>query len=509
MKGEEVVSFKEGNSASFINEKPLGVEVDLKHLEVKNLYLLIDFVDKMLGSQLMRAMSEMDFKFEEKIEFEGEFILNEYLEPQKMMLWANRLYFMPSGDNVSLLRTRLYPFRKEEKFGLLFREEVHKAINIVLIKDDKTMNTLYMRLREHMFFICTFSQWKKYYQGLTYSEPLTQIDALEVFEENQELVRLEVSCDSFKASLETIDLEISSLSTAILYKEYNTDAVASMGSLTMSQLKQKIIEELSLELSYRYLYHVDVDLLMNKFHFNIPNYELVEDIAQVAGRLTLKINSLVQKSPSQGTKLQKSIAKKSEASGNDIKYLLESLVRVKMSNLYGNIIGYSNGIKAISMESLKYRNMLIPAIQFEAEDILLMSMVHMGKVQLQNTEKNSISILIDGLEVDIHTEMILYELKVGKGSKFIDSVISLTEVHSQIQPQHYTKPQLSLVINDLYFRCRLLEEHGLSLQVQQFAFQHNIVTFNHLIMHLLDEEVLQETNGKVVIKPHEVSIALT
>ena len=188
------------------------------------------------------------------------------------MLWANRLYFMPSGDTISLLRTKLYPFKKEEKFGLIFREEVNKVVNIVLMKDDKTMNTLYMRLREHMFFICTLAQWKKYYQNLTYSEPLTNITELEIIEENKELVKLDVKCNAVKVSIETINIEISSLSTTILYKEYNTDAEASMGSLTMSQLKHKIIEDLGLQLSYRYLYHVGVDLLMNKFHFNIPNY---------------------------------------------------------------------------------------------------------------------------------------------------------------------------------------------------------------------------------------------
>ena len=111
-----------------------------------------------------------------------------------------------------------------------------------------------------------------------------------------------------------------------------------------------------------------------------------------------------------------------------------------MSNLYGSIIGYNNEIKQITMESLQYRNMLIPAIELEADDILLMSMIHLGKVQLQNTEKNFVSVVVDGLEVDIHTEMILYELKVGKGSKFINSIIGLTEVHSQIQPSHYTRP---------------------------------------------------------------------
>ena len=69
-----------------------------------------------------------------------------------------------------------------------------------------------------------------------------------------------------------------------------------------------------------------------------------------------------------------------------------------MSNLYGSIIGYNNEIKQITMESLQYRNMLIPAIELEADDILLMSMIHLGKVQLQNTEKNFVSVVVDGLE---------------------------------------------------------------------------------------------------------------
>lgn len=69
-------------------------------------------------------MLKLDPIVEEETIFEGKFMLNEYVTPQNMLLKGNYLKFLPCGDSVYLLRTKMYPFEKKGKFGLIFREEV-------------------------------------------------------------------------------------------------------------------------------------------------------------------------------------------------------------------------------------------------------------------------------------------------------------------------------------------------------------------------------------------------
>ena len=78
---------------------------------------------------------------------------------------GNNLVFYPSAVKVDLLRTKMYQFWKKGRYGLVLREEVEKTINIVMMESEKAMQTLFMRIKEHMLYICTLGQWKKYYQS--------------------------------------------------------------------------------------------------------------------------------------------------------------------------------------------------------------------------------------------------------------------------------------------------------------------------------------------------------
>ena len=66
-----------------------------------------------------------------------------------MSMKGNYLHFMPSGEKIYLLRTKMYKFMKNGLYGLIFREEVEKRINIVLMHPDnitegiKLMETLF------------------------------------------------------------------------------------------------------------------------------------------------------------------------------------------------------------------------------------------------------------------------------------------------------------------------------------------------------------------------------
>ena len=96
-------------------------------------------------------------------------MLNEFKKPQTMLLKGNYLLFYPSGARISLLKTKMYRFLRNGGFGLIFREEVEKQINIVMINSEnhteKIMDTLFVRLKEQILYICTYSQWNKYHRN--------------------------------------------------------------------------------------------------------------------------------------------------------------------------------------------------------------------------------------------------------------------------------------------------------------------------------------------------------
>ena len=51
------------------------------------------------------------------------------------------------------------------------------------------MQTLFLRLKEHLLYICTLAQWKKYYQNFT-DTLVTEIDQVQYTQDNVNLIDL-------------------------------------------------------------------------------------------------------------------------------------------------------------------------------------------------------------------------------------------------------------------------------------------------------------------------------
>ena len=63
------------------------------------------------------------------------------------------------------------------------------------------------------------------------------------------------------------------------------------------------------------------------------------------------------------------------ANEEDISYLLESKVSVKLSNIEVFIIGFRNMIKNSNLDISKYRNNPIPSILFKLRQAVVMSSI--------------------------------------------------------------------------------------------------------------------------------------
>ena len=79
---------------------------------------------------------------------------------------------------------------------------------------------------------------------------------------------------------------------------------------------------------------------VHKLFFNISTYDIIQEIANISGDLALRIDKIVKKCTVEELKQIK--AEKTEASGDDINYLLELMISIHFKNLSGMLIGYKN-----------------------------------------------------------------------------------------------------------------------------------------------------------------------
>jgi hypothetical protein len=132
----------------------------------------------------------------------------------------------------------MYPFHTRGRYGLIFREEVDKEINIVLMNSEKDMYTIFENLKQHMLYICTIDQWKKYYQKID-QNIITDLRKIPKQEDNESLIDLHIGLKYADVVLgptklgETI-VSISELRSVINYKEYNTDARGEMKAFNLN-----------------------------------------------------------------------------------------------------------------------------------------------------------------------------------------------------------------------------------------------------------------------------------
>ena len=69
-------------------------------------------------------------------------------------------------QKISLIRTRIYKLVSDNRFFIVFKEEVDKQVNIVEADNDKAMKTLFVKLKDYIQEISTAFQWEKYYRQI-------------------------------------------------------------------------------------------------------------------------------------------------------------------------------------------------------------------------------------------------------------------------------------------------------------------------------------------------------
>lgn len=90
------------------------------------------------------------------------------------------------------------------------------------------MWTLFETLKQHMLYICTIGQWKKYYQTFS-EEMMSQVSQIQKQEQNTNLIDLTFCLKNCCINLGELKsgefgLQILDMRFSVNYKEYNTDA---------------------------------------------------------------------------------------------------------------------------------------------------------------------------------------------------------------------------------------------------------------------------------------------
>lgn len=71
-----------------------------------------------------------------------------------------------SDQHISLLRTRIYKLVIDNRYFIVFKEEVDKQVNIIEASNAKVMETIFIKLKDYIQEICTAFQWEKYFQQI-------------------------------------------------------------------------------------------------------------------------------------------------------------------------------------------------------------------------------------------------------------------------------------------------------------------------------------------------------
>lgn len=90
-------------------------------MKLSNVDRILKFASQAITNPLIPMVMSMSCMQSEQVVFEGDFYLNEFVHPQKMVMEGNHLKFLPSGVDIYLLRTKMYPLLRKGRFGLIFR----------------------------------------------------------------------------------------------------------------------------------------------------------------------------------------------------------------------------------------------------------------------------------------------------------------------------------------------------------------------------------------------------
>ena len=222
-----------------------------------------------------------------------------------------------------------------------------------MMDSEKTMQTLFIRFKDHMLYICTLAQWKKYYQSIPDSL-VTELHTIQYTQDNEKLIDLILFVNKCEVNLhsepDSIKLTLQRLKGEINYKEYNTDASGDIGGISLQIGKEKLIENLSLKGMYSHIEFMTVEIAVSFLKFNIFDYSVVEQIISAISIYALKVNPIIKELKKMAGTDQVSIKQEEiiPTSVEDRKYLLETRLALDLQNVEANIIGYKNSIKLVS-----------------------------------------------------------------------------------------------------------------------------------------------------------------
>lgn len=103
-----------------------------------------------------QELNLLDLGLEE--ELEGEFYLNKLKHRLNMKLSRTDLVFSPVDhiehfpeQRISLVRTRIYKLVSDKRYFIVFKEEVDRLVNIVEASSEKTMGTIFCKLKDYIY----------------------------------------------------------------------------------------------------------------------------------------------------------------------------------------------------------------------------------------------------------------------------------------------------------------------------------------------------------------------
>lgn len=163
---------------------------------------------------------------------------------------------------------------------------------------EKLMYTLFETIKQHMLYICTMAQWKKYYQKFP-DTLITSVSQIQNQQENANLIDLHVVINNADLYMQDTKLgktilNLSQFKGLINYKEYNTDAKGDLGSLNLSLGKEKLIENLSIGVEYSHKDYMNLLINVLAFKLNIETYEIIEQIINISAEYSLMVTTLIK-----------------------------------------------------------------------------------------------------------------------------------------------------------------------------------------------------------------------
>lgn len=148
-----------------------------------------------------------------------------------------------------------------------------------------------------MLYICTISQWKKYYQKFP-CILITEVSQIQTQEENNSLIDLHICLNNAEIDIGNTKLGKTLLSVnqfmgVINYKEYNTDAKGDIGCFGLSLGKEKLIENLAIAVEYSYKDWMGILINVLMFKLNVDTYEVIEQIVGISAQYSVIVNNFI------------------------------------------------------------------------------------------------------------------------------------------------------------------------------------------------------------------------